>query len=164
LHMRRPVVGIIGNAHLINDQYPAHAGGRMNSEAISEVSGCLPLLIPADPRLVSVAELLEVCKQQGTSLVLGGIFNSGILATGPQPGAWFDYAPAPQAILDRVSDLQTQAAAVGLTLPEAAIQFALHQPQTSSVLLGTGKVSSLQRNLEAAALRLTDAARVFVTT
>lgn len=59
--MRRPVVGIIGNAHLINDQYPAHAGGRMNSEAISEVSGCLPLLIPADPRLVSVAELLEVC-------------------------------------------------------------------------------------------------------
>ncbi len=110
------------------------------------------------------AELLDVCKEQGTSLVLGGIFNSGILATGPQPGAWFDYAPAPQAILDRVSDLQTQAAAVGLTLPEAAIQFALHQPQTSSVLLGTGKVSSLQRNLEAAALRLTDAARAFVTT
>lgn len=59
--MRRPVVGIIGNAHLINDQYPAHAGGRMNSEAISEVSGCLPLLIPADPRLVSVEELLDVC-------------------------------------------------------------------------------------------------------
>lgn len=59
--MRRPVVGIIGNAHLINDQYPAHAGGRMNSEAISEVSGCIPLLIPADPRLVSVEELLDVC-------------------------------------------------------------------------------------------------------
>lgn len=59
--MHRPVVGIIGNAYLINDQYPAHAGGRMNSEAIAEVSGCLPMLIPSDPRLVSVPELLEVC-------------------------------------------------------------------------------------------------------
>lgn len=59
--MHRPVVGIIGNSYLINDQYPAHAGGRMNSEAIAEVSGCLPMLIPSDPRLVSVSELLEVC-------------------------------------------------------------------------------------------------------
>ncbi|MCH8466151.1 MAG: gamma-glutamyl-gamma-aminobutyrate hydrolase family protein [Roseinatronobacter sp.] len=59
--MHRPVVGIIGNSHLINNEYPAHAGGRMNSEAVSEVCRCLPLLIPADPRLVSVAELMEVC-------------------------------------------------------------------------------------------------------
>ncbi len=59
--MRRPIVGIIGNSYLINDQYPAHAGGAMNSEAIAQVSGCLPLLVPSDPRLVSVAELMEVC-------------------------------------------------------------------------------------------------------
>ena len=59
--MARPIVGIIGNQYLINDQYPAHAGGTMNSEAISGVSGCMPMLIPADPRFVSVAELLETC-------------------------------------------------------------------------------------------------------
>lgn len=59
--MRRPVVGIIGNSYLINDEYPAHAGGTMNSEAVAEVSRCLPLLVPSDPRLVSVEELLEVC-------------------------------------------------------------------------------------------------------
>ena len=40
--MARPVVGIIGNHFLINDQYPAHAGGMMNSEAIAQVSACLP--------------------------------------------------------------------------------------------------------------------------
>jgi len=57
----RPVVGIIGNSYLINDQYPAHAGGTMNSQAVAEVSGALPLLIPSDPRYVSVNELLEVC-------------------------------------------------------------------------------------------------------
>jgi putative glutamine amidotransferase len=59
--MSRPIVGIIGNSYLINDQYPAHAGGAMNSEAISRVSNALPLLIPADPRFVSVEELLQTC-------------------------------------------------------------------------------------------------------
>ena len=59
--MTRPVVGIIGNHHLINDEYPAHAGGAMNSEAVSMVSGCMPLLVPADPRYVSVEELLATC-------------------------------------------------------------------------------------------------------
>ena len=59
--MHRPVVGIIGNSYLINDQYPAHAGGIMNTEAVAEVSGCLPLLVPSDPRFVSVEELLEAC-------------------------------------------------------------------------------------------------------
>ncbi|PYF12769.1 putative glutamine amidotransferase [Rhodobacter viridis] len=57
----RPVVGVIGNRGLINDRYPIHEGGQMNSCAISNVSGCLPLLIPADPEMVSVEELMQVC-------------------------------------------------------------------------------------------------------
>lgn len=59
--MARPIVGIIGNSYLLNDQYPVHAGGQMNSDAVSEVAGCMPLIIPSDPKQVSVAELLEVC-------------------------------------------------------------------------------------------------------
>jgi putative glutamine amidotransferase len=59
--MRRPVVGIIGNNSLLNDQYPAHTGGVMNSTAIAQVAGCMPLIVPADPRIVSVEELMEVC-------------------------------------------------------------------------------------------------------
>ncbi|GGL66869.1 gamma-glutamyl-gamma-aminobutyrate hydrolase family protein [Wenxinia marina] len=59
--MARPVIGIIGNSQLINDQYATHAGGTMNSEAVAEVSKGLPLIVPADPALVSVDELLEVC-------------------------------------------------------------------------------------------------------
>jgi putative glutamine amidotransferase len=59
--MTRPIIGIIGNSFLINDQYPAHAGGAMNSEAISGVSDCMPMLIPADPRYLSVEELMETC-------------------------------------------------------------------------------------------------------
>lgn len=56
-----PVVGIIGNAHLINDEYPVHAGGRMNSEAIARVSGALPLIVPSDPDLVDLETLKGAC-------------------------------------------------------------------------------------------------------
>ena len=59
--MKRPVVGIIGNSYLMNDQYPTHAGGTMNSDAVANVSRCLPMLIPSDPRFVTVSELLETC-------------------------------------------------------------------------------------------------------
>lgn len=58
---RRPVIGIIGNQSVVNDSYQIHGSGLMNSEAVADVAGCLPLVIPADPRLVSVAELLQVC-------------------------------------------------------------------------------------------------------
>ena len=59
--MTRPVVGIIGNHYLLNDDYPVHAGGLMNSEAISVVSKCMPMLIPSNPKMVTVEELMSVC-------------------------------------------------------------------------------------------------------
>ena len=57
----RPIVGIIGNSHLINDQYPTHAGGTMVSHAVGCVSGAVPLIVPADPTVVSVDDLLGAC-------------------------------------------------------------------------------------------------------
>ena len=59
--MARPIVGIIGNAYLLNDEYPVHAAGTMNSAAITQVAGCMPLIIPTDPDFVSVPELMEAC-------------------------------------------------------------------------------------------------------
>lgn len=67
----RPVVGIIGNHYLMDDRYAVHATGLINTTAVAEVAGCLPLMIPTDPRLVSVPELLKVC--------------DGFLFTGGQP-------------------------------------------------------------------------------
>ncbi len=57
--MTRPLIGIITNMHVIDGSYKTHAGGVMNSEAVAEVCGAQPALIPADPRYVSVDELLE---------------------------------------------------------------------------------------------------------
>lgn len=59
--MARPIVGIIGNLSLLNDDYPVHSGGTINSAAVAQVAGCMPLLIPSDPRFVAVGELLEAC-------------------------------------------------------------------------------------------------------
>lgn len=69
--MARPIVGIIGNQHLINDQYETHGGGRMNSEAIAQVADCLPLIVPSDPAIAPVDELMARC--------------DGFLLTGARP-------------------------------------------------------------------------------
>ncbi|MDP4892813.1 gamma-glutamyl-gamma-aminobutyrate hydrolase family protein [Cypionkella sp.] len=58
---RRPVVGIIGNSHLINDRYLVHGAGQTNSQAIAEVAGCLPLIVPTDPALADLPDLMAAC-------------------------------------------------------------------------------------------------------
>jgi putative glutamine amidotransferase len=59
--MAKPIVGIIGNAHLINDEYPVQAVGVSNIEAVAELTGAIPLVVPAIPRVAAVAELVEAC-------------------------------------------------------------------------------------------------------
>lgn len=69
--MARPIIGIVGNSHMINDQYPAHSVGLMNSKAVAEAAGAMPLIIPSCPELVSVRELMAAC--------------DGFLLTGARP-------------------------------------------------------------------------------
>jgi D-threo-aldose 1-dehydrogenase len=97
------------------------------------------------------AELVPLARDRGTSLVLGGIYNSGILALGAKPGAWFNYQPASEAILAQVRDLEARAAAEGATLPQAALQFGLTRPGVASVLVGTASIPQLEQNLKLAA-------------
>ena len=59
--MPRPVIGIMSNSHVLNENYDVQAVGIMNCAAVREVAGCLPLMIPADPALASVEDLLEAC-------------------------------------------------------------------------------------------------------
>ncbi|MEM6303520.1 MAG: gamma-glutamyl-gamma-aminobutyrate hydrolase family protein [Pseudomonadota bacterium] len=104
--MSRPVVGIIGNTYLLNDQYPAHAGGSMNSHAVAEVSGCVPLIIPSDPAFVSVGELLDIC--------------DGFLLTGGRPNVhpeeYGEVETAAHGEFDRARD------AIALPLVRACVE------------------------------------------
>lgn len=103
------------------------------------------------------AQLVPRCMSEGTSLILGGVFNSGILATGPVAGATYDYAAATPGIIARVSDLQARAEAEGVDLPTAALHFAQRHPAAASVLLGTANPRTLRRNLDALAQPIPEA-------
>lgn len=59
--MRKPVVGIIANLYMINDQYPAQATGSMNVEAIAEVAGAVPVIVPGMPDSVDIEEIMGLC-------------------------------------------------------------------------------------------------------
>ena len=93
-------------------------------------------------------ELLALCEKQQTSLVIGGVFNSGILATGPVAGANFDYGPASPDILERVAGMQRVAEARGIPLAAAALAFPLRNRVVATMLLGTASPATLKRNLD----------------
>jgi len=94
------------------------------------------------------AELIPLCREAGTSLVIGGVFNSGILATGARPGAHFDYGAAPQEVLAKVGAMEAVAEGSGYPLAAAALQFPLAEPQVATVLIGTARAASLERNMK----------------
>lgn len=135
---------------------------------VNEVPVCLDVMRHADLDCIllagrytlldrsAVAELLPLCRQKGTSLVVGGVFNSGILATGPVPGSHFDYMPADDDVLAKVGAMEAIAKSHGVPLAAPALQFPLREPIVASVLIGTAKPSSLTRNMEIVEPRLAD--------
>jgi D-threo-aldose 1-dehydrogenase len=96
----------------------------------------------------ALVRLLSLCVERSVSVVIGGPFNSGILATGPVPGAVYNYAPASQEILDRVERIQSICRAHRVPLPAAALQFPLHHPAVASVIPGPRTAAEATRNLE----------------
>lgn len=93
-------------------------------------------------------EFLPLCEQRGASVVVGGGFNSGILATGAKPGAKYNYAPAPAEILQRVARIETVCAEYGVALAAAALQFVVAHPAVASFCAGTRTVAQLDQNLD----------------
>lgn len=79
---------------------------------------------------------MSLCEARGISLIIGGPFNSGILATGPVAGAMYNYAPAPPAIVDRVARIDSVCRRHDVPLAAAALQFPLAHPAVASVIPG----------------------------
>jgi D-threo-aldose 1-dehydrogenase len=94
---------------------------------------------------VALAELLPVCVERGISIIIGGVYNSGILAD-PQPGATFNYRPAPPDLLARAQRLKAVCARHETPLMAAAIQFPLAHPAVATVLTGVRSVAELEEN------------------
>ena len=97
---------------------------------------------------------LPLCVARGIGIVIGGPYNSGILATGPKPGAFYNYAPAPQLILERVAAIEAVCTRHGVRMIDAAFQFPLAHPAVVSVIPGGQGLGEMDSNLEAAAARI----------
>lgn len=97
----------------------------------------------------ALESFLPLCEARGIGIVTGGPYNSGILATGARPGAFYNYDPAPQAILDRVTAIETVCTDHGVRLVDAAFQFPLLHPAHVCVIPGGQSVAETQANLQA---------------
>jgi D-threo-aldose 1-dehydrogenase len=80
-------------------------------------------------------ELLPLCRERGVSVIVGGVFNSGLLAD-PRPGATFDYVPASTSLLDRALALRAVCERHGVPLRAAAVQFPFTHPAVGCVVVG----------------------------
>lgn len=136
---------------------------------VNQVDACINVMerVPLDCLLMAgryslldrsaCDRLMGMCEDSGTAMVIGGVFNSGILATGARPGATFNYTEASDDVMERVRKMQAVAEAHGVPLANAALHFPLRNPVVASVLIGSSKPSSLTRNFDIFANPVPDA-------
>lgn len=117
---------------------------------VNEVAICLDLIERIDLDVILLAgrhtlldrsaagELLPLCEARGIRVIVGGPYNSGILAQPLAQGGdrHFDYAPAAAATLARAHAIEAECEASGVALPVAALQFPLRHPAVASVIPG----------------------------
>jgi D-threo-aldose 1-dehydrogenase len=129
---------------------------------VNEVAVCEEVMARADIDLILLAgrytlleqgpldSLLPLCVKKGVRIILGGPFNSGILAQGVRHGGavHYDYGPAPADIVARVGRMEDICADFGIALGAAALQFPLAHPAVATVIPGIGSVRHLQSALD----------------
>jgi len=95
----------------------------------------------------ALAHFMPLALRQGIGVMLGGVFNSGILATGAVAGAKYNYRDAPPDIMAKVARIERVCQAHGVALPTAALHFALGHPAVASVVLGAVTAQEVDRNV-----------------
>ncbi|MCG6904749.1 MAG: aldo/keto reductase [Rhodobacter sp.] len=98
----------------------------------------------------ALESFLPLAQSRGIGIVVGGPYNSGILATGPRQGAYYNYELAPADILEKVRKIQEICKTHGVRLVDAAFQFPLLHPCVVSVIPGGQGVAEMESNLQAA--------------
>jgi D-threo-aldose 1-dehydrogenase len=97
----------------------------------------------------ALEELLPRAYERGIAIVIGGVFNSGVLAD-PSARPFFDYLPASEELVARARRLGAICGRHGVSLKAAAIQFPYGHPAVASVLLGVASVAELEEDVRLA--------------
>ncbi len=100
-------------------------------------------------------ELLPECERRRVRVVVGGVFNSGILAD-PRPGTTFDYRPATNDQVETALQLRRVCESRGVPLIAAALHFPFRHPAVTGVLIGARSVAELDANFAAASVEIPD--------
>ena len=96
---------------------------------------------------VGLRELLPLCAEKTISIIVGGPYNSGILARGARPGATYNYQPAPPALLEKTARIEAVCARHDVPLRAAALQFPLGHSVVAAVIPGADSPEQVQDNL-----------------
>jgi D-threo-aldose 1-dehydrogenase len=95
---------------------------------------------------VGLRELLPLCVEKGIRIIVGGPYNSGILALGAVPSATYNYRPAPPALLEKTARIAAVCARYNVPLRAAAIQFPLAHPAVIAAIPGARSVEEVTDN------------------
>lgn len=98
--------------------------------------------------------LLPRCEAMGVRLILGGPYNSGILATGTGGAARYDYEAPPADIVRRVDAIDAICARHGVPMAAAALQFAMAHPAVDTVIPGMADAGEVAQAAALAGLPL----------
>ncbi len=96
----------------------------------------------------SLQSFLPLCQKRGIGIILGGPYNSGILASGPKAGAYYNYSAAPADVIERVKRIHAVCVRHGVAMISAALQFPLFHPSVVSVIPGGQSVAEVIQNRE----------------
>ncbi|MDG6975632.1 MAG: aldo/keto reductase [Nitrososphaerota archaeon] len=94
-------------------------------------------------------EFFPYCADRTIGVIAGGVFNSGILASGVGPGATYDYARAPREVLEKARKIGEACEQAGVSLKAAALQFVLASPVVTSVVIGCRSPAEVEQNFRA---------------
>jgi D-threo-aldose 1-dehydrogenase len=95
----------------------------------------------------ALKEFLPECEKRHVSVILGGPYNSGILAGTVKPGATHDYVAAPAALIEKAQKIEAVCKRHGVELGAAAMQFPLAHPALCSVIPGALSVAEVEQNV-----------------
>lgn len=95
----------------------------------------------------ALTSFLPLAQEKSIAIMLAGVFNSGILATGAVPGATYNYAPAPPDIAARVGRIEAVCRSHGVTLRQAALAFPLGHPAVATLVLGAVRTQEVESNV-----------------
>ncbi|MGC0272892.1 aldo/keto reductase [Pseudactinotalea sp. Z1739] len=99
------------------------------------------------------ATLLELCAQRQVRVQAAGVLNSGLLAR-PGPGAPFNYEPAPQWLIEVAQQMARACARYDIALPAAAFQFPTRHPAVEAIVIGPGRVTTVQDTFDQLAVSI----------